>query len=179
MTKNKRNVLALAVVCTWMAGCNMIAGEPATSFDDLNKDIAIGNWTYALRVENQSTRAGAVTKEPGQYYLKATLSIGNSKTQKSLLYSSSRDAKDYEAKYKYLSFSSNEDLCIKHGGKIIHPIGYVFEPSNGLSPNERLVYKFALSDSLYDMLRNDSRHIEYWYTDHLIGLGKICFNTNN
>lgn len=171
---------ALAVgACTLAAGCGLAGGGQRQRFDALRKEVAVGNWNYGLLVENQNEKAGVVPDEPGKYYLKATLSLANTKTQKSLLYSASTGVEDYEAKYKYLSFKSGADLCIRHKGVVINPVGYVFEPSNGLSPSERLVYKFILSSEQYDALKESRDQVEYWYTDHLIGLGKICFNINN
>ncbi len=159
------------------SGCQALSGRPSERFDNLRETVDLGNWKYDLRVENQSRKSGTAGMDSDQY-LKATLSVGNSKTNKSLLYSASKDSKDYEAKYKYLSFAGGEDLCLKYDGKTVHPIGYLFEPSNGLVPTERLIYKFLLQPAEYEALQR-SNHVEYWYTDHLVGLGKICFNTNN
>jgi hypothetical protein len=113
------------------------------------------------------------------HYLKAVLSATNTKTNKSLLYSSSQGVDDYEAKYKQLSFGSGEDLYMRFKDEIISPIGYVFEPSNGLSKSERLVYKFQLTDETYKRLKEDEDAVEYWHIDRIAGLGKICFTHNN
>lgn len=172
-------IASVLVVCYGLMSCNAFHGDTSRRFDNFNKSIAIGNWIYELHVENQNEKTGAVPVPATHFYLKATLSIGNSKTKKSLLYSASKDAEDYEAKYKYLAFNSSQDLHIKYNDEIIKPIGYVFEPSNGLSTSERLVYKFMLRKEQYEAMKKNRKHIVYWYTDHLIGLGKICFNVNN
>jgi len=161
------------VVCVLLAGCSIDRNN--SRFDRFDRVIEVGNWMYALNVENQNEQAGRKTGAPADKYLKATLYISNSKTKHSLLYSASRDNADYEEKYKYLSFGSREDLCLKWKDQTIYPIGYVFEPSNGLGSNDKLVYKFRLSDDLYRKLKDDDGNVAYWYTDKLVGIGKICF----
>ncbi|MBS1778738.1 MAG: hypothetical protein JST70_05400 [Bacteroidetes bacterium] len=141
-------------------------------FDELNSTQQINHWKFVLNVEDQNKKqAVAVDK----HYLKATLYISNVKAGKSLLYSLSDDVADYETKYKYLSFGCEQNLYIKCKDEYVYPIGYVFEPSNGLSTSERLVYKFQIDNKTYDKLMQASNATEYWYVDKLIGLGKICF----
>ena len=67
------------------------------------------------------------------------------------------------------------DHYLKYDDEYIYPIGYVFEPSNGLSKSERLVYKFQIAEDLYSKLMNAGDAVEYWYIDRMVGLGKICF----
>lgn len=149
-------------------------GEQNNRFDALNKTQQINNWKFALKVENQNEKMDTVNTQ-NRHYLKATLYITNIKTGKSLLYSLSDDVKDYEVKYKHLSFACDRNLYIKCNDEYIYPMGYVFEPSNGLSNSERLVYKFQINDDVYNRLMQSKTPVEYWYVDQLIGLGKICF----
>jgi|GEM_PF-2843393 hypothetical protein len=170
MARSKSGLLIL-LLCLIATACNK--ADKRKDFDELRSTVNIDNWQFDLNVENQSKKM-QLNDVKGKY-LKAILYISNTKTKKSLLYSLSKGSEDYEGKYKYLSFNSNNDLFIKYKDEYIYPIGYVFEPSNGLSKNERLVYKFQLSDSTYNKLMQDSEAVEYWYIDRLIGLGKICF----
>lgn len=171
MVRSRYGLLLFLLLCLTVAACNV--ADKRKDFDERSSTVNVGNWQFDLNVENQNKKK-KVEGVQGKY-LKATLYMSNTKTKKSFLYSSSGDAEDYEGKYKYLSFNSNNDLYIKYKDEHIYPIGYVFEPSNGLSKNERLVYKFQLSDSTYDKLAAHSEDVEYWYVDRLIGLGKICF----
>ncbi len=165
------------VLFVWLGltGCSVSERSGAGLFDQLTRTVEVGNWRYDLRVENQSRKPHQTGTASQDHYLKATLYLSNVKTNKSLLYSISKDVEDYEVKYKYLSFGSRDDLYIKCDDELIYPIGYVFEPSNGLSPSERLVYKFQLSEDTYRKLTQYNKSVEYWYIDRLTGLGKICF----
>lgn len=173
MVKTKWRVLTALFIVFCFAGCKYM-GEQRSRFDALNKTQQINNWKFTLNVENQNEKMNTVNTM-NRHYLKATLYMSNVKTGKSLLYSLSNDVKDYEEKYKYLSFGCGGNLYIKCNNEYIHPIGYVFEPSNGLSNSERLVYKFQINDDVYQRLKQAKEPAEYWYVDQLIGLGKICF----
>lgn len=175
MTKNKIIIIILSISFFAMAGCTTEKKDSMGSFDRMRRTVEIGNWQFLLNVENQSKTGNKQDAISGMHYLKATLYLSNIKTEKSLLYSVSKDIEDYEAKYKYLSFGAQDDLYIKWKEEFIYPIGYVFEPSNGLSKSERLVYKFQVSDEDYKRMLEDNNFVEYWYLDRLIGLGKICF----
>lgn len=175
MTKSKVRSVMIFVVCLTLTGCAASDNDRHVRFDKFNRTIEVANWQYKLRVENQNEVKGRDVQGLTDQYLKATLFVSNHKTGKSLLYSISKDIEDYEAKYKYLSFSSNDDFYIKYNDEYIYPIGYVFEPSNGLSKSERLVYKFQIAEDLYSKLMQAGDAVEYWYIDRMVGLGKICF----
>lgn len=175
MIKSNCGIVMAFLVCLGLTNCNISNRNSSSHFDEMNRTVKVSNWQFALNVENQNKKKGTVKTGFNDHYLKATLYLSNVKTKKSLLYSVSDNIEDYEAKYKYLSFSSKDDLYIKHDDEFIYPIGYVFEPSNGLSNSERLVYKFQISNDLYKKLMQDNEAVEYWYIDRLIGLGKICF----
>lgn len=162
----------LLIFC--MASCQSMDKQMGSHFDDLNRTVEIGNWQYSLSVENQNTQKQELANSTEYYYIKATLHMTNIKTKMSLLYSASKNNDEYAAMYKYLSFDSKDDLYIKNNDELIYPIGYVFEPSNGLSKSEKLVYKFQIDKAQFGKLRN-SKNVEFWYIDKLIGLGKICF----
>src|SRR5690606_23223405 len=83
-------------------------------FDQFARSVQLGNWLYDLQVENQNEQSKIPATELKDQYLKVTLSLSNTKTKQSLLYSASKDGADYEAKYKYLSFGSGEDIYIKY-----------------------------------------------------------------
>jgi hypothetical protein len=179
MTRSKFVRLVLAfLISIAMANCNTTGKSSRNHFDDFSRTINVDNWQFSLNVENQNKKAKPDSSF-SHHYLKATVYLSNSKTKKSLLYAISENSEDYEAKYKYLSFSGKDDLFIKHNDEFIYPIGYVFEPSNGLSTSERLVYKFQIDDNVYKKLLKDNEAVEYWYVDRLVGLGKICFTHNN
>lgn len=167
--------IAIVLFMTMCFSCDFISKKGGNSFDALSRTVKVNNWQFDLNVENQNKKLGTPRANENNHYLKATLDLSNVKTKKSLLYSLSDNAEDYAEKYKYLSFGSNRDLYIKYGEEYIYPIGYVFEPSNGLSKSERLVYKFQISDSVYKNLMKNNDAVEYWYIDRLVGLGKICF----
>ena len=147
-------------------------------FDKFRKVVTIDNWEFTLDVDNQTKKANVPSGQQQTQYLKATLYLANIKTQRSLLYSMSKTTEDYEGMYKYLAFGCRDELCIRNGDQYIHPIGYVFEPSNGLVRSDKLVYQFQLEDKIYRDL-SAAKNVEYWYTDRLVGLGKICFTQNN
>lgn len=179
MAKSRYSIVIMVIACFCLTNCNKYSNERNSDFDELSKTVNVDNWQFALNVENQNKRKGIDSTELDAHYLKATLYLSNTKTKKSLLYSISDNAEDYEVKYKYLSFGSKDDLFIKHNDDFIYPIGYVFEPSNGLSNSERLVYKFQIDDVMYKQLKQGKGSVEYWYIDRLTGLGKICFTHNN
>ena len=175
MTKNRSHIGLLLCLSLFLINCKNKEIVSTGDFDQLSRVIEIGSWKYALHVENQNKEKGSANMGLSSHYLKATLYISNTKSNKSLLYSIAKDAEDYEQKYKYLSFESKEDLSIRYKGEYIYPIGYVFEPSNGLSNSEKLVYKFQINDEIFQQLKQDSKSVEYWYIDKLVGVGKICF----
>ena len=183
MTKNRLLMDRIFFVFVpLLFGCRFF-NQDDNACGNLQYRVEIGNWQYDLHIEKQGEDFKEKRLEPDsradrKYYIKALLAIGNSKTHKSLLYSTSRNAKEYESKYDYLAFQANKDFYIKSEDSIIYPVGYVFEPSNGLNTNERLVYKFIFSDAQYHHLRK-SKDLEFWYADHITGLGKICFNAKN
>lgn len=179
MIKNKPFVNLAFILLLTAVGCGTRERTQGKDFDGLRKTVDIDNWRFGLMVENQNLKIDADTVSGGNHYLKATIDLSNIKTKKPLLYSVSESEEDYEAKYKYLAFNSKDDLYIKYDNEYIYPIGYVFEPSNGLSGSERLVYKFEIGNKLYERLKQDDEGVEYWYIDRLIGLGKICFTLNN
>jgi hypothetical protein len=173
MIKSKAWVVILLLACLGLINCK--GDRKNDQFDEFSRTVKVDHWQYTLSVENQNTKKGVAAQGLNKEYLKATMYLGNVKTKQSLLYSASKDVEDYEAKYKYLSFNSGEDLYIKYKDSLIYPIGYVFEPSNGLSKSERLVYKFQISKDLYQRMLKENSAVEYWYIDRLVGLGKICF----
>lgn len=173
MIKNSWYTAGLLLATIYFVSCG-IGKKGNAGFDEMNRSVQVNNWKFDLNVENQSRAAGKI-EDTTDHYLKATLYLSNTKTKKSLLYSISDDVADYEGKYKYLSFDSKKDLFIKNGDDLIYPIGYVFEPSNGLSASERLVYKFKIPGELYRKMKKEEASVEYWYIDRLVGLGKICF----
>lgn len=175
MIKSRYSKAVVFFICTILCGCGVSNKNGGNTFDDMHRTVQVDNWQFALNVENQNKKHAAASAALKDHYLKATLYLSNIKTKKSLLYSISDNSEDYEAKYKYLSFNCKDDLYIKSKDENIYPIGYVFEPSNGLSTSERLVYKFQISDDKYKKLVQNNDAVEYWYTDKLIGLGKICF----
>lgn len=180
MVKSNRYLISFLVIAgLCLAGCERLENAEKGAFDQFRKDITVENWHFRLNVENQNRQEGADTIGLSDHYLKATLYLSNSKTGKPLLYSVSDNQEDYEAKYKFLSFGCKDDLYIKFHDELIYPIGYVFEPSNGLAGDERLVYKFRVADDTYRKLRKDNEAVEYWYIERLAGLGKICFTHNN
>jgi hypothetical protein len=174
MIKSRYGVAIMLCIAVFFS-CDSIDKKSSNSFDALSRTVKVNNWQFDLNVENQNKKVGTPDANHSNHYLKATLDLYNVKTKKSLLYSLSDNAEDYAEKYKYLSFGSNRDLYIKYGDDYIYPIGYVFEPSNGLSKSERLVYKFQISDTVYKNLIKNNDAVEYWYIDRLVGLGKICF----
>lgn len=174
MIRSKHGVTIMLCTAIFFS-CDSISKKGSNSFDAMSRTVKVNNWQFDLNVENQNRKLGTSGTKNNNHYLKATLDLSNVKTKKSLLYSLSDNAEDYAEKYKYLSFGSNSDLYIKYGDEYIYPIGYVFEPSNGLSKSERLVYKFQISDTVYKNLMKNNDAVEYWYIDRLVGLGKICF----
>lgn len=181
MIKSKCTYHIAFLFCTWLslAGCEKPGSGGKMDFDWFSKEVNVDNWQLKLNVENQNRQKGADTMRLSDHYLKATLYLANAKTQKPLLYSISADAEEYEANYRFLAFDCRDDLYIKYKEEFIYPIGYVFEPSNGLSGSERLVYKFQIADDMYQKLKKDEAAVEYWYIERLAGLGKICFTHNN
>lgn len=179
MIKNKDGIFLFVLIVLCVIGCVDKPKKPQATFDMMHRTVSVGNWQFELRVENLNTKNNEDPANVSGYYLKAALLMSNTKTQKSLLYSVSDGVDDYEEKYKYLSFNSTDDLFIKYKDRMIYPIGYVFEPSNGLSTSERLVYRFQLDTDMYQLLLDNSKDVEYWYIDRMIGLGKICFTNNN
>lgn len=177
MTRSSGYII-LVFCCSMLlaSSCNLFGDRHP--FDELKRKIQIGNWEFALQVKNKSADALHQTKS-SIHYLKATLDLSNTKTGKSLLYSISDGTEDYEVKYKYLSFGAKNDLFISYKDEYIFPIGYVFEPSNGLSNSERLVYTFQMDDTTYRKLKKDEEEVAYWFIDRMAGLGKICFTHNN
>ncbi len=133
--------------------------------------VIIGNWKYRLTLQRNNSPTHNVDSI---VYVKASLQIGNIKTQQSLLYSASRNQEEYKKNYNYLSFYAGKDLYIKDDNSNIYPLGYVFEPSNGLTPDERLVYKFAISKKQYLELIQENSDAAFWYHDRISKLGKIC-----
>ena len=177
MTKNRIFLLSIVFLFLILASCRSDKKYSTGEFDALKRTLEIGSWQFSLNIENQNKTKGNSHASSGMYYLKATLYISNIKTKKSLLYAISKNIEDYEAKYKYLSFHGQDDLYIKWNDIHIYPIGYVFEPSNGLARSEKLVYKFQVGEDDYNRMIQDSKNVEYWYTDRMIGLGKICFKS--
>ena len=173
---NTRLSIAIILACLSFLACK--EKTTVNYFYNLHETVSVDNWQFDLIVEEQKLKSGEPVKN-GDRYLKATLYLSNSKTKKSLLYSISEDQEDYEAKYKYLSFNSKDDLFIKFKNEYIYPIGYVFEPSNGLSTTERLVFKYRISNNMFEQMSNENQYVEYWYIDRFVGLGKICFTHNN
>ena len=172
MTKN-RFLFFLAMFTIGLTACH--TDGSSSHFDNMEKTVAVDNWQFVLHAENLSSIHASTVKTTDAQYLKVTLYASNTKTKKSLLFSIADDAEDYARKYRYLSFDSKNDLYIKYKNEIIYPIGYVFEPSNGLSTSERLVYKFQLNNNTYQELLKHENEVEYWYSENIIGLGKICF----
>lgn len=173
---NKKNVIGF--IAAWGLLLSSCEEGSKYSFDNMDKTISVGNWIYNLKVE-QAQESESAAGTGSNRYLRATLSLGNSKTNQSLLYSASKDHKQYEKNYTYLSFNSKKNLYLKCKNDTTFPIGYVFEPSNGLNTKERLVYKFMITNEQYNKLKENSEAIEYWYVDQVLGLGKICFNASN
>lgn len=166
----------LILIVLGSLSCDKGEQKVKTRFDDFKRVVSIDNWKYTLHVENQNNK-NTVEQTKAQY-LKATLYMTNEKSKKSMLYTAANNEQEYEALYKYLSFGSTDDLYIRYKELFIYPIGYVFEPSNGLSIDDRLVYKFSIDDSTYNDMRQSGEPVEYWYIDRLAGLGKICFTHN-
>lgn len=162
-----------AMLTVWTIACQ--SPTSGFHFDNMEKTVSVDNWQFVLHAENLNALHANTVKATDAQYIKVTLYASNTKTKKSLLYSIADDAEDYSAKYRYLSFDSKNDLYIKYKDAIIYPIGYVFEPSNGLSTSERLVYKFQLNNATYEQLLKHENEVEYWYSENIIGLGKICF----
>lgn len=172
MIRNKY-FLALLIVMGF-AACKPENNDSA-HFDNMEKTIAVDNWQFVLHAENLNAAYADSVKANNAKYVKVTLYASNTKTKKSLLFSIADDGEDYARKYRYLSFDSKNDLYIKYKNQVIYPIGYVFEPSNGLSTSERLVYKFQLDNKTYEQLLKHEEEVEYWYSENIVGLGKICF----
>lgn len=179
MTKSRIFTGFAFILLVMTAACGKREGAQSNDFDQLHKTVEIDNWRFGLSVENQSKKMDAATAGTGSHYLKATVDLSNKKSKKPLLHIVSDSDEDYEAKYKYLAFNCKDNLYIKYKNENIYPIGYLFEPSNGLSGSERLVYKFELGNDLYERLKKDDESVEYWYIDRLSDLGKICFTLNN
>lgn len=177
MVKSSFLVIAIMVICMGMFSCTTGLKESSKQFDQIHKTLDINNWQLTLKVINQNNLIKDTVGLEHQY-LKASLDIYNTNTQKSLLYSVADDKDDYEVKFTYLSFSSKDDLYIKFEDEYIYPIGYVFEPSNGLSKSDRLVYKFKINDERYQKMLKKSEDVEYWYIERIAELGKICFTQN-
>lgn len=176
MIKSKHGRLVSFLLFLCLTSCMDAEKKRGNHFDELFRTIEIGNWQYTLSVENQGKKQPDLSKDlNGNHYLKVTLHLSNTKTKKSLLYSASKDVGDYEEMYKYLSFGSRDDLYIQYNEEFVYPTGYVFEPSNGLSNSEKLVYKFQINDDLFKKMERHNHEVEYWYIDRLTGLGKICF----
>lgn len=181
MIKNKDISVIAILLFTWLslAGCDKHSGGRKSEFDQFSRELTVDDWQFKLNVENQNRLKGADTAAIDGQYLKATLYLSNGRTQKPLLHSVSADGDEYEANYRFLAFDCRDDLYIKYKDEFIYPMGYMFEPSNGLAGNERLVYKFRVEDKMYDEMKRDNGAVEYWYIERLAGLGKICFTHNN
>lgn len=181
MIKNKGICGIVLTLFTWLclAGCDKHTGGSKGEFDRFTRELTVDDWQFKLNVENQNRLKQEDTAALDGQYLKATLHLSNGRTQKPLLYSVSADGEEYEANYRFLAFDCRDDLYIKYKDEFIYPIGYVFEPSNGLAGTERLVYKFRIENKIFDEMKRDNSEVEYWYIERLAGLGKICFTHNN
>lgn len=180
MVKTKYSVLLLCILLATsvLMSCEKESHKqaPNARFDAFRREVNIDHWKYTLDVVNQNDVHG--TEQADAQYLKATLYMTNDRSKKSVLYTAAGNKEEYESIYKYLSFGSNDDLYIRYKELFIYPIGYVFEPSNALSVDDRLIYKFRIDDSTYNDMKQSGEAIEYWYIDRLAGLGKICFTHN-
>ncbi len=166
-------MMIMAALGLLLPACRRGSAVMEPPLGGFSRSIRVENWQFDLRVEDPLTEASDSART--DYYIKAILFLSNHRTGNSLLFSLADDAADYERKYKYLAFESRDDFYIQWGDSTLYPIGYVFEPSDGLSKAERLVYKFRIPHQTYQRLWQEGEEVAYWYIDRLIGLGKICF----
>jgi len=169
-------ILSRSVFFLTMLFCLVQCRSGSTShsncLDQFNREIEIGHFKYSMASKWIDLNSEI---NDSNKYLKVVLNLSSTKSQKSFLNAISKSNEDFESNYKYLSFGCNEDLYVKFKDKYFYPIGYVFEPSNGLSTQERLVYKFQVNINDYNQLIENCDAIEFWFVDHLAGSGKICF----
>ncbi len=178
MVRSKSYLIVFLLFCLGFTRCTDKINRKG-KFYEFKENILIDHWQYGISVDEQKLKSNHKASDSADHYLKATLFLSNAKTKKSLLYSVSDEHEDYEAKYKYLAFESGNDFYIKFKNDYIYAIGYVFEPSNGLSITDRLIYKFKINDKMFKQMVNDNQSVEYWYIDRFVGLGKICFTHKN
>lgn len=107
-------------------------------------------------------------------FLKVYMRVTNERQKKSLLFSS-KNVDEYNARYKYLSFSANNDFILKIDSSTILPLGYNFFPSNEVSQYDELVYSFRIPKKKFDKKSCSGLNIQFWYVDHIAGVGNICF----
>lgn len=174
MIRNKICSLYVFLLMAVFISCRLSNDVKQAVWEDYSRIIQVGNWQYELNVEyqNKKYQLDTIIKEQ---YLKVTLRLSNHKRRKSLLYSVVKNKEDYEKMYQYLSFGAIDDLFLKFRDLYVHPMGYVFEPSNELSLGDRLVYKFQIDDNLFQELSLSADEVEFWFIDRLAGSGKICF----
>lgn len=114
------------------------------------------------------------TNEYNYIFFKVYIRIFNVRKNKSFLFSS-KDVDDYDEKYKYLSFNANKDFLLKIDTADILPIGYTFLPSNEVSNYDELIYSFRLEKKRISDISCNKLNIQYWYIDHIAGIGNVCF----
>lgn len=107
-------------------------------------------------------------------FFKVYLRIVNAGKNKSFLFTA-KDASDYDAKYKYLSFGANKDFLLKIDTTEILPIGYNFLPSNEVSNYDELIYSFRVEKKRISNSTCNQLNIQYWYIDRIAGTGNVCF----
>ena len=113
-------------------------------------------------------------KKSGYIFFKVYMRIFNVGKNKSFLFAS-KDAKDYDARYQYLSFNANKDFLLKMDTTEILPMGYNFLPSNEVSNYDELIYSFRVDKKRIADFNCNQLNIQYWYIDRIAGTGNVCF----
>lgn len=172
-----RFVHSVVLVLLVLGSCGVFR-EPPPPFDSFSQEVRLSPWHFRFKVENQNHVHGDTGAVEGGYYLKASVLISHSTSGESLLHAVSDDEASYSAKYHYLAFDAGGDLYLEADGDRVYALGYVFEPSLGLTGYDRLVYTFRLSAAEYADFRGRSE-VSYWYIDRMAGLGRLCFTSNS
>lgn len=166
-----RVLVWLVLLAFWCFSCNGIKQHDQECLmvnesrvvDGLKFDL----FTKMYQEEKDTTRYD-------DFFFKLYVRISDVRKSRSFLFSS-KNEDEYNARYKYLSFGAGRDFLLKIDTATIMPIGYTFLPSNEVSQYDELVYSFRLPKKTFSDIYCSDVSIQYWYIDHIAGIGNVCF----